>query len=160
MAVVKPCIDCQAEGITTKRKPALDRRGNQVPGGRCVTHSRAKRKERSLGAWGSRLMKVYGITVVQYWMIYDAQGGFCYLCRRAKGTGKKRLSVDHCHTTGFVRGLLCSHCNRDIIGHLRDEPEAFQRGYEYLTNPPAWGIIGQIVAPIHLAENLDIERED
>ena len=95
-------------------------------------------------------MDTYGITAEEYWAIYEYQGGCCYICRRAKGTGRKKLSVDHCHTTGFVRGLLCGPCNRDVVGHLRDEPEAFDRGAAYLRYPPAWTVIGQVVAPIEI----------
>lgn len=94
-------------------------------------------------------MDVYGITAVEYRAILASQGGRCYICQRA--TGKvKRLSVDHDHSTGFVRGLLCGPCNRDVIGHLRDEPEAFLRGYNYLMSPPAIAVIGERVAPIEL----------
>lgn len=147
MAVIKPCVDCKTEGVTTKRKPALTRKGDQVPGGRCVTHQRSRRKTTSETAWARRLMAVYGITPEEYWAIYAAQGGVCYICRRANGSSKK-LSVDHDHTTGFVRGLLDGPCNRDVVGHLRDEPEAFERGAEYLRNPPAFAVIGRRVAPI------------
>ena len=85
-------------------------------------------------------------------MIYKVQGGCCHICERAKGTGRKRLSVDHCHKTGIVRGLLCGPCNRDVVGHLRDDPEAFHRGRNYLLCPPALAVVGERIAPIHLTE--------
>lgn len=150
LPTVKPCVDCKSEGITTKRKPATTRSGTQVPGGRCVTHHRARRSKTRDTAWERRLMATYGITPEQYCAIYEFQGGCCYICRRAKGTGPKKLSVDHCHTTGYVRGLLCSPCNRDVLGHLRDDPEALDRGSEYLRHPPAIHAIGYVVAPIEI----------
>jgi Recombination endonuclease VII len=82
-------------------------------------------------------MAVYGITAADYWNIYAWQGCRCYICERATGAGRKKLSVDHCHKTGAVRGLLCGPCNRDVLGHLRDDPEALLRAARYLTNPPA-----------------------
>jgi hypothetical protein len=91
-------------------------------------------------------MQVYGITAQEYWAIYEHQGKKCYICQRATGT-RKRLSVDHCHKTGIVRGLLCQRCNRDVLGHLRDDPDAFRRGQEYLRNPPAVMVIGERVVP-------------
>ncbi|ASR77165.1 endonuclease VII [Mycobacterium phage MyraDee] len=115
-----------------------------------MTHHRARRNVTRDTAWERRLMAVYGITAAEYWAIYELQGGCCYICRRATGTGRKKLSVDHCHKTGFVRGLLCGPCNRDVLGHLRDDPAAFHRGVEYLVNPPAFHIIGERVAPIEL----------
>lgn len=155
----KPCVDCVAEGVTTKRKPALTRAGNPVPGNRCVTHQRARKSKTRDRAWELRLIATYGITAEQYWAIYDYQlainqalglTGACYICARATGKGRKKLSVDHDHETGFVRGLLCGPCNRDVVGHLRDEAAAFMRGAKYLTTPPAFTVIGQVVAPIEL----------
>lgn len=95
-------------------------------------------------------MATYGITADEYWSIYEWQGRTCYICRRANGTGRKKLSVDHDHITGYVRGLLCGPCNRDVVGHLRDDPAAFLRGASYLDSPPAFNVIGQRVAPIEL----------
>ncbi len=42
-----------------------------------------------------------------------------------------KLMVDHDHTTGEVRGLLCHNCNR-AIGLLREDPERLRRAIEYL----------------------------
>jgi hypothetical protein len=131
----KPCIDCLAEGITTKRKAPH-------PGPRCATHHRTKRAKRNSQTREQRWQLVYNITAAEYWAIHEYQNGTCYICQRAKGVGRKRLSVDHCHTTGVVRGLLCQKCNRDILGHARDEPEFFERAIKYLNNPPAIDVIG------------------
>ena len=94
-------------------------------------------------AHAKRIWENYKLTEDQYWYLWRQQGGVCYICARARGT-TKRLSVDHdhacCPTTPTcgecTRGLLCSKCNRDVLGHLRDDPEAMLRGYEYLKNPP------------------------
>jgi hypothetical protein len=134
------CIDCRDEGITTKRKAPY-------PGPRCASHNRAKRTQRRSTSWEKRIEAAYSLTAAEYWLIHEHQGGVCYMCRRAKGTGAKRLSVDHDHKTGIVRGLLCSPCNRGVLGHLRDDPEAFQRGIDYLNNPPAVQAIGIRIAP-------------
>lgn len=77
------------------------------PGPRCVTHHRARKKALREAAHGRWILKTYGITSGQYEALYEAQGGSCYICCRAKGVTKK-LSVDHDHLTGWVRGLLCS----------------------------------------------------
>lgn len=95
-------------------------------------------RDRSRDAY---LRRKYGITLVQYEAIKDAQGGTCYICRRANGR-TKNLAVDHNHKTGEVRGLLCGPCNKGVVGHLRDEPEAGLRLHQYLTDPPARAVLG------------------
>lgn len=145
-APVKQCKDCVAEGITTKRKPVL-RNGKPVPGYRCATHWRSLNSSRKDTAWERRLMDVYGLSADEYWAIYEYQGGRCYICRRGTGASK-RLSVDHCHETGMVRGLLDTACNKWVLGMLRDDVDAFQRAIDYLTNPPAKEVIGCRIVPL------------
>jgi hypothetical protein len=78
---------------------------------------------------------VYGLDDGDYSRIYHFQNGRCFLCQRATGAAR-RLSVDHDHKTGRVRGLLCRPCN-DILGHARDDVEFFRRAVSYLQLPPA-----------------------
>jgi hypothetical protein len=70
----------------------------------------------------------YGVEPEHYAQMLAAQGGVCALCGRA---GVRKLCVDHCHTTGQVRGLLCDACNTSI-GKLGDTAEALQRVADYL----------------------------
>ncbi|WP_244431641.1 endonuclease VII domain-containing protein [Segniliparus rugosus] len=136
---MRRCVDCVSEGIVTRRK-------TKPPGPRCATHARARRAGRRDTSWEARILATYGITAEEYWRIYESQGGVCYICRRATGA-RKRLSVDHCHKTGRVRGLLCQKDNRDVLGHLRDDPEALRRAVEYLESPPAQRVVGERVVP-------------
>ena len=64
-------------------------------------------------------MDNYKLTVEQYDAILKEQGGVCYLCHCAEPVKGRRLSVDHDHTTGEIRGLLCSRCN-PILGKLEN----------------------------------------
>lgn len=61
----------------------------------------------------SHLKTRYGITDADYLRMLHEQGGRCAICHSDKpGNGKSELfDVDHCHTTGKVRGLLCRNCN-------------------------------------------------
>lgn len=129
---MKPsCKDC---GSTTRK---LSR-----PGPRCATCKRERRTAAREAAWARGIKERYGLTPEQYWTLYEAQEGCCYICQRA--TGKvKRLAVDHDHKTGYVRGLLCGPCNK-ILGHLRDDLLAAYRVVEYLEVPPAHKTIGWI----------------
>ncbi|EHB47637.1 Recombination endonuclease VII [Mycolicibacterium rhodesiae JS60] len=142
----KPCVDCVKEGVTTKRK-LKSIRGKLVPGPRCDTHHRAKKRKASSGSWAARILATYGITAEEYWEIYEFQGGRCYICQRANGKAK-RLSVDHDHKTGVVRGLLCTMCNKYTLGWARDCAEFFKRAIAYLANPPAVQVLGERIAPI------------
>lgn len=105
-----------------------------------------KRRSRRDYSHEKHILETYGITSEQYWAIYRHQGGVCFICQRARGL-RKKLSVDHCHATGMVRGLLCQKCNRDVLGHFRDDPAAFQRGIDYLRAPPAVEVIGVVITP-------------
>ncbi|WP_458682261.1 endonuclease VII domain-containing protein [Prescottella equi] len=138
-AAPKRCIDCDAAGVTTKRK-------TPHPGPRCATHHRAVKSKRRNYSHERHIGETYGITSEEYWAIYAHQGGRCAICQRATGA-RKKLSVDHCHATGTVRGLLCQKCNRDVLGHLRDSVEALGRAADYLRYPPAVQIIGTRITP-------------
>lgn len=147
----KRCVDCESEGITSKRS-AYVVRGKPVPGGRCRTHHLAKRKRDSEVTAEKRWAEKYGISADDYWAVYKAQNELCFICQRANGS-VRRLAVDHDHKTGYVRGLLCKACNRGTLGHARDDVEFFSRCIEYLTTPPAFAVIGKRVVPNHLGEN-------
>lgn len=76
------------------------------------------------------LQKTYGITEAQYDQMLAEQRGVCAICEKACTTGQ-RLSVDHDHDTGKVRGLLCRRCN-SAIGHMNDDPILLQKAVKYL----------------------------
>lgn len=92
----------------------------------------------SEAAHGMHLIETYGITRADYLSLLAFQHGACYICQQAPR--KRRLAVDHDHSTGAVRGLLCADSDRGcnaMIGSLRDSVEAAQRLVDYLTDPPA-----------------------
>lgn len=70
----------------------------------------------------------YGLTPDQWDAMYNGQRGRCAICLEIP---QESLQVDHCHTTGEVRGLLCPTCNR-AIGLLRDIPENMMRAAIYV----------------------------
>jgi len=74
----------------------------------CKECGRLSRLKRLRPTESRRLEYLYGITLDDYEEILDSQGGTCAICG---GTELKRLSVDHDHKTGRVRGLLCNRCN-------------------------------------------------
>jgi hypothetical protein len=73
---------------------------------------------------------MYGLTVRQFHGIFDAQGRVCAICQ-TDDWGAKGPVVDHCHSTGAVRGILCGNCNVGI-GNLRDDPARLRAAADYL----------------------------
>lgn len=83
-----------------------------------------------------RLKYVYGITLEQYYELYEKQGGCCAICGAEENNtrGARRdwnFAVDHCHDSEEIRGLLCNSCNRGL-GLLGDTPEGLRKALAYL----------------------------
>jgi Recombination endonuclease VII len=73
----------------------------------------------------------YGMEPGQYTAMFATQDGKCAICGTTEAKGKGRLHVDHCHSTGKVRALLCNSCNLRL-GHSYDSIELLQLSIEYL----------------------------
>lgn len=74
----------------------------------------------------------FGLTVEDYDEMLEAQGGGCAICGRTVAEEGRRLSVDHCHESGMVRGLLCNRCNRGL-GLFQDSVHNLSEAISYLT---------------------------
>jgi hypothetical protein len=109
--------------------------------GYCNVHNPEKqrqyRKDNAERFKGYTLKRDYGISLELYQRMLVDQGGVCAICGAASGSersnnnGYKTLGVDHDHSTGTVRGLLCSSCNKGL-GFLMDNPILLRRAAEYL----------------------------
>ena len=73
----------------------------------------------------SQLWK-YRLSIEEYNKLFDLHNGACHICKL-----EKKLNVDHDHTTGKVRGLLCVSCNTGI-GKLGDNYDSIHRVLKYL----------------------------
>jgi hypothetical protein len=89
--------------------------------------------DRSRAITDRYVLKGYGLTPAAYDALFVAQGGLCAICRSADTGHKraKRMFVDHCHTTGVVRGLLCNYCNI-MLGAAKDSHERLRCAASYL----------------------------
>lgn len=109
------------------------------PQGRCKVcvreqtgaYQRANRSRASAQQRTWRLKNEFGITDEEYEQLLSVQGGVCGICGGPPDGRWKRLHVDHCHTTGRVRGLLCTPCNQGL-GLLRDSVERIHAAIAYL----------------------------
>ena len=85
--------------------------------------------------WKRDIVNRYGITHDEYYMMLDAQNGQCKICGSVDNNngrcGSGKLFIDHCHTTGEVRGLLCHKCNQGI-GYFDDDIDRLQQAINYL----------------------------
>lgn len=76
--------------------------------------------------------KIHGISVERYDEMLVAQGGKCAICQSTiPGNNVRNFAIDHCHTTGNKRGLLCRPCNT-ALGLFRDSPDTMERAAEYV----------------------------
>jgi hypothetical protein len=137
------CKKCAAEVQRARRNrnKALD------PEGYLATTREAQRTWRESASPELRkargrkgLLKSKGVTEEWYANQLEAQGGVCAICKRpeaklSSGGGTKMLAVDHDHTTGLARGLLCQPCNIGL-GALQDRPDLLRAAASYLIDRP------------------------
>ena len=83
------------------------------------------------------LKSLFGITLEDYNRMLEAQNGVCAICGKEETEVDKRINkkrnvcVDHNHTTGKVRGLLCGKCNK-MLGLIKDNKQALLNAINYL----------------------------
>lgn len=76
-------------------------------------------------------LKRYGITPEQYDQLLTEQGGKCTICGANECVTGREFAVDHCHTTGKIRGILCGPCNVGI-GMLGEDLSRIEKAHSYL----------------------------
>jgi len=78
----------------------------------------------------THLRRTFNLTLEEYDELLAAQGGGCAICHDPCSTGRN-LAVDHCHTSGDIRGLLCAACNH-TLGKMRESPALLRAAADYL----------------------------
>lgn len=76
----------------------------------------------------SRLLREYGITLEEFKRMRESITQ-CEICEWE--LSDKNCHIDHCHTSGKVRGLLCFNCNA-ALGMLKESELIMNRAIEYL----------------------------
>ncbi len=114
----KPCKTCKKE--FSPMAPS-----NMYCGDECADIATTKRY----------LKKNYKMTIEQYKELVDKHNGSCAICGGAGfeivRNQRSLLIIDHCHSTGVVRGLLCHNCNR-ALGLFKDSTESLKKAISYL----------------------------
>jgi hypothetical protein len=94
-----------------------------------VRKERGRSKENRLDWYYNRN---YNISYQEVQDMIEEQKHRCKICNKQEGTTKlTKFVVDHCHTTGEIRGILCGKCNT-ALGHLEDDVARLARAIEYL----------------------------
>lgn len=105
----------------------------------------------------SYVKKKYGISALQYRRLCERQKYKCAICRTQlpkidlyTDGPKRELHVDHCHTTGKVRGLLCTLCNTGL-GMFKDDTERLQSAIAYLAlnADPEYNVLKGLIRSRH-----------
>lgn len=80
----------------------------------------------------THLERSYGITLEEKVSMLDSQKGYCAICgTQLDRSQPSTFVVDHCHTTGNLRGILCNPCNL-LLGHARDNQQILLNAIQYL----------------------------
>ena len=105
-----------------------------------LRHLEKNREKGRKGYWANREQRLdycrfrnYGVTPEQYHSMIEKQRNRCAICGtdRAKPNVESKWHVDHDHTTGTVRGLLCYKCN-SVLGYANNSPTVLIKAAEYL----------------------------
>ena len=87
-----------------------------------------QKAERYPHAWIRNRYNVDNETAL-YW--YERSQTSCEICGVAWEKGKEKLCIDHDHTTGKIRGILCKHCNH-VLGHSKEQLKILDNAKAYL----------------------------
>jgi hypothetical protein len=77
------------------------------------------------------LKKSFNLSYEDFLSLKEKQNNLCAICNNPEHVSNRDLAVDHCHTTGKIRGLLCTNCNK-LLGHAKDNIDVLYSAIEYL----------------------------
>ena len=77
------------------------------------------------------LKRKYGITFIEFKEMFELQESKCKICSKELELLAKTTHVDHCHSSGKVRGILCNSCNV-TLGHVKDNILILENAIKYL----------------------------
>lgn len=132
-----------AAGVARRREARIRKRKIKEEEAQAKRDYWRKRKETAAARYSAArklkaLKRCYGMTFDQKVLVLELQDSKCMICgqglkvtRAISSTAQKVAVVDHNHTTGKVRDLLCSQCNTGI-GMLAEDPERMRAAAAYI----------------------------
>lgn len=113
----KQCCTCKAVKLSKEFNKCVSRKdGLDIRCKKCASSSSKIQHYK----------KLYGFTAEQAEYHLKNQHGSCKICGK-----EAKLYVDHNHSTGKVRDLICNNCNT-VIGHAKENVEILAKVIEYL----------------------------
>ena len=128
---MKKCKQCgRIKPITEFQKDKTKKDGVRPECKSCTSENRKKNYDFETRR-KHELNRKYENGHEEYKRLFEEQQGKCAICNSPENGRYKSLSVDHCHDTGKIRGLLCNNCNRGI-GLLQDSCKVVGTALQYL----------------------------
>jgi hypothetical protein len=129
LAAIKAWKDRHPERVKASNRASQHRQHTANPDKRRKAWLRWRQnhpEQHRLSQQKTSLKRLYGLTWEEFQRWHELQGNRCAICE-----AETKLFVDHDHTTGLVRGLLCSNCNFGV-GSLGDSAARLRRAAAYL----------------------------
>lgn len=139
VAPLKYCPKCNTEKpLELFNRHAKERDGLQRLCRDCQKESSKKYLSTDKGATTTRqahLRRKYSIDLQTYEDLLSSQGNKCKICGVGSNPDSRAnyLVIDHNHTTGEIRGLLCTKCNA-LLGLAQDREDILEEAKQYLKN--------------------------
>lgn len=127
MSIMKICKNCNQEKTLEEYKNTSSRCTVCLD---CLEKSK-KKYWTSDNKRNYQYLKRYNITLETYNTLLAKQNNACAICLTSVNELSTQLHVDHCHTTGKVRGLLCYNCNSGL-GRFKDSKFNLSQALHYI----------------------------
>jgi len=135
--MLKVCTKCKEEKLISEfsfKRPTNRKPGYQCRCKTCCAKDTKDWNEKNKETARERyLQRQYGISENEFLSRLLHQNNSCLICNKefSKTWGPNAPVVDHCHTKGHIRGILCNACNRGL-GYYHDNPDILRNAANYL----------------------------
>lgn len=129
------CKTCQSSRVKTKRTNDHVWRKKQIEKSKQYREKNPEQTKLSIKNWTYKTK--YGITYHQFLSKINEQDGLCKICSTKLEVEGRNCSqkavVDHCHSTGKIRGIICHRCNVGL-GNFLDNAQLLNKAQEYISS--------------------------
>lgn len=136
--MTKECLKCEIDKPESEFYSFKDKwQAKSYLSARCKPcHQEYKKENPAATARNRKAEKLklrYGLTYEEWEALRENEGYACMVCGITEVELDRRLDVDHCHSSGKVRGVLCNPCNT-LLGHAKDNIGILKSAIAYLEN--------------------------